>query len=230
MKTTVLTSLLIAATSLVYAQSTFIFTPSDTVIQNIPDNSYTQTYIYEENQTSDSLTLGVEVVSNDIPASWDGMVCIYGFCLINFPDVGFTSQMAPIHDTINGYVRVTANPLGSTESGSIRVRVYNIANPMDGDTCTFILNPESNTSIEDHELAEINVYPNPTSESVTITSEKMFSAINIIAVNGKTVWHNAFGSTAKREIFVSHLPKGTYFIELLSDNSALARKRLVINE
>ena len=65
------------------AQGSFTFTPSDTVVQNIPDNSYTQIYIYEENQTSDSLTLGVEIVAKDIPSSWDGMVCIYGFCLVH---------------------------------------------------------------------------------------------------------------------------------------------------
>lgn len=230
MKTTVLSSILIAAASMAFAQNTFVFSPSDTVIQTIPNNSYSQTYIYEENQTSDSLTLGVEIVSNDIPASWDGMVCIYGFCLVNFPVVGFTSEMAPIHDTINGYVRVTANPMGSTESGSLSVRVYNMDNPTDADTCTFILNPEKNTSIESADPFEVKVYPNPTTDLITVTADEKIDAVRIIASNGAVVLNETFRSTLKRNISVNEFARGTYLLELHTDDSVVVRKRLVINE
>ena len=214
----------------VAAQSIFTFSPTDTVIQDIPDNSYTQIYIYEENQTGDSLTLGVEIVSNQMPTSWDGMVCIYGTCLVTFPPVGFTGEMAPIHDTINGYVRVTANPMGSTESGSISVRVYDMDNPSDADTCTFILNPNSGTSIGEAETATVSAFPNPTTNVVSFTSDENFNHLRIMDSRGRVVLNELFRSTTTKSFLVGQLPSGMYMAELLSDKVLVSRKPLVVNE
>lgn len=80
-------------------------------------------------------------------------------------------------------------------------------------------------SIYDVSLNEINLYPNPTTNSFVINCENN-STIKLYDVTGKEVLmqNNANGKT---EINISQLPKGIYSIKVFSDDKVVGINRVV---
>ena len=126
-------SLMMMFTGSAFAQ-TFTWTTNDSVVENLAQNSTVLFPLHQQAVGTDTVTLGIEVIYNDIPQSWDGMLCIYGTCLGSIPVVGTTAQMQPIYGSIEGMVRMTVNPLNGTENCKIQVYVFDIDFPNDGDT------------------------------------------------------------------------------------------------
>lgn len=83
---------------------------------------------------------------------------------------------------------------------------------------------------EIHEpIIEFLVYPNPTKDVVTI--ERSFASevdIRIMDITGKTVLIDNNVTDIRKQISISSLTKGIYFIELKHDNR-ISRKRLLVS-
>jgi hypothetical protein len=91
-----------------FAQLTYNWVPQDTIIiDNLDPTAYSEYLIEQQNITNDTLVLGVEVVYNTIPITWDGMICIYGTCFGEIPVAGTFNQMDPIFDTLKGYTKLS---------------------------------------------------------------------------------------------------------------------------
>jgi len=213
------------------AQTSFSWFPNDTLIQNIDPDIYTDVHIDQVNNTNDTLVLGMEVVYNDIPSSWDGMLCVYGICLGTIPPEEFTLPMNPIYDSTNGFVKLTVFPDGGTQTITFRARIYDENNPADGDTCTFILNSMP-TSISSFDELNNNViiYPNPSSSIINIESIKDFNNIIISDLSGKQVIKNKFNFSNAINTDVSLLPLGLYFVSIYNNDRLLDTKKISIND
>ena len=213
------------------AQTSFDWLPNDTIVQNIDDNDYAALIIEQVNTTSSSVTLGVEIVHNSIPLSWDGMVCIFGSCFGQIPPVGFTGVMNPISGITNGYVRLTVNPMGDTASAMLRVYVYDMNNPNDGDTCTWIVQPVSmQTSLQEVGENTLSIYPNPSSDNITISSLQLFNKIIIFDIQAKQVMNTMFSNTTETSVNVSALESGVYFVKTFANGIFIETQKFTISE
>jgi len=67
---------------------------------------------------------------------------------------------------------------------------------------------------------DLKIYPNPTSNYLTIESDLNYHTINIYNLSGKIV------KTTERnnQILVSDLSKGLYFIQLVADKNVITKK------
>ncbi|NQX96496.1 MAG: T9SS type A sorting domain-containing protein [Flavobacteriales bacterium] len=69
---------------------------------------------------------------------------------------------------------------------------------------------------------KIKIYPNPTTNQLTIVSEKLFfNKVDIINITGKTVQSKKLNTSS---INVSDLPQGIYFIKLFSEEKVFIKK------
>ena len=89
------------------------------------------------------------------------------------------------------------------------------------DTCSPI------GAIDNLELNDLSIFPNPTSSFLTIRSNKLISPISIYDITGKLVLQNKRNSN---EIIldISNLNSGLYFIKSNSQNSSI-RKRFIVS-
>lgn len=213
-----------------WAQMPFTMSPNDTIETEIPSNAYTELMIEQINTTGEALSLGVEVIQNDVPESWDGMVCLQGVCLGIIPPVGTTSQMMAISGSTNGYVRLTANPLGNTETATLRIRVYDIANPSDFELATWIVHSSPLGLGEIGNSTGIETYPNPATDFVNISSDDNFDQINIYGMDGKLVLHEILPESTTQQISISHLSAGIYMLEILKESTPIATHKIVRDE
>lgn len=230
MKKIFLITFSIICISQISAQTSFTWNPNDTIIQDVDPNNYTEMLIEQVNLTNDTIQLEVEVVYNDAPATWDGMICLYGQCLGSIQPVGFVGLMDPIYDSINGYTKLTVYPAGGTESMMLRIRVYDVNNPTDGDTCTWIVNSVSTTGINDEKLNSLTVFPNPSNDIITVGADSKFNVLKAFDINGREVMNTYFTLTTEKSIDVSQLQSGVYFVNTYFDGEVIGTQKITINE
>ena len=78
----------------------------------------------------------------------------------------------------------------------------------------------------------ISMYPNPTSNLVTITNNNTvdgISSIIIYEITGKRIYALNNNSLNAVSIDVSHFSKGIYLVELVSDSNCKVTKKLILN-
>lgn len=207
----------------VSAQSTFQWDTNDTIEVNLNANTYDQYPMYQSVTGNDTVTLQIEIIYNDLPQAWDGMVCVYGLCMGTIPAVGTQATMDPIYGSNQGMIRLTVNPFNGTETAKLQVKVWDVEHPNDADTATFLLNTTLNTP--DLLASQITVAPNPVQDVLTIDSEIDLSQAQIIDASGRVIrTHDIIGPSAA--LYVTDLTRGVYIIRLKGD-LGITEKRFV---
>lgn len=84
------------------------------------------------------------------------------------------------------------------------------------------------TNIVDAEAFDFEVYPSPASDQVNIVSNAQGNAqVSLINLAGQVVFTENYNSLTQRQINVSDLSEGLYFVQVASDNSYVTKKIMV---
>ncbi|GEM_PF-6776502 len=83
---------------------------------------------------------------------------------------------------------------------------------------------QSTASLNEMSEIEFNVYPNPTSEVVNISSSNSINSMILFSLDGKKLISQSNGTS----INISHLPQGNYFLEVQTSKGA-SRKMISKN-
>lgn len=224
--------LCVLSISSLYSQESFTWFPNDTLVQNLPEDAYTEMKIEQVRKNKkDTLELSVEIVESTIPKSWDGLVCIYGLCLGSIPEQGKKYDMNPNWGNAdNAYVRLTLNPMGRDEEAIYRVRVFNKKNPKDGDTATWIINPQKVNIPEVSNGQKVSISPNPSSDFVKISSPQGFSSLYIFDLTGKRIFEQKNFTEDAILIDLRSWKRGIYFVQFVDDANILVSQKLMVYE
>lgn len=120
-------------------ESSFDWVNGNEFTNDVTIESSNVSIIEIKNTTNDSIILMVEVLENTIPTIWMGMVCITGTCFGELPVAGTELEMWAFtaQDADYGYVRLTVNPMVAGQGGTIKLKIYDVANPSDSKTCSW---------------------------------------------------------------------------------------------
>lgn len=88
-------------------------------------------------------------------------------------------------------------------------------------TITILPTEITNTSSQ----AEVNVFPNPANDHVTVQSSSSISQVNIYDLDGRLISTNTYNTT-QAEINISELPAGCYILEAVTEEGN-SRSRLL---
>lgn len=214
-------------TAFTASSQTFSWTTNDTVQENLAFNTTVQFPMYMVAIGTDTVTLGIEVIYNDLPLYWDGMLCIYGTCLGTIPVVGTTAEMSPISGTTEGMVRLTVNPIGGSEVAKLQVYVFDVNFPNDGDTATFLLN--NSLSINEMNIleSELKLFPNPTNKNLTINSPTELEQVLIYTTSGLLVASYGMSNIMNSIIDVSKMSSGIYMISIEDKKGNRVNKKFI---
>lgn len=201
---------------------TFTWVTNDTIETNLALNTTVLLKMEQEAVGTDTVVLGIEVIYNDLPAAWDGMLCIEGVCLGIIPPVGTTETMLPISGAAHGYVRLTVNPLNGTETAKLQVYVYDVNFPNDGDTATWLLNTTLSIG-DDLDIEKLSIYPNPVDNSLTVKSSHNFIKAQLYSLTGKLV--DEFNLMQSSILDMKSIETGFYNLRLIDEKGdAVVRK------
>ena len=73
----------------------------------------------------------------------------------------------------------------------------------------------------------ITVYPNPSSDIVTISTEIALDEIDIITINGQVLQQIKKPVMSNNNYTISNLPKGFYFVKIYSNSNSVTKKVLI---
>lgn len=225
MKTIFTSFALICATSFSFAQS-FSWVTTNTIETNLATNTTVQLRMDQQALNGNTVTLGIEVIHNDLPSTWDGMICVYGTCFGAIQPVGFTGQMSPFSDPEQGFVRLTVNPQNGTEEAKLQIYVYDVNDPNNGDTATWLLNTTVGTD-EIDPFATTSIYPNPTTGDFTISTEAPIQKVSIYTIAGQVVLEKEINITSAYTVSAHDLPIGHYQVILEDNNGRKTMRKLV---
>jgi hypothetical protein len=77
---------------------------------------------------------------------------------------------------------------------------------------------------------ELNIYPNPSSSTITFTSPTILNTnLTITNLTGKQVATYNIKNTSTETIDVSNLAEGVYFVSLKSDEGVVTKKMVKTN-
>ena len=93
-------------------------------------------------------------------------------------------------------------------------------------TSSYVLNPATNTGIEEDKAAAIKVFPSPASAKLNLTFPEKPQAVKVLDLAGREV-HTQANTEAANAIDVSQYPNGTYFLQIEQDKSVLLKRFVV---
>lgn len=96
------------------------------------------------------------------------------------------------------------------------------------DCIEFTIGGGNPSSINEQELNNISIYPNPANSIVSVSNVTIGSTVTIIDVMGKRVYATKAVNTTV-DLLVENLSNGIYFIEI-ENNGAVAQKKLVVSK
>lgn len=205
---------------------TYAITPNDTIVVTAPYFTITIFDIFQDNISGAPLNLGWTLITNNLVAGWDYSLCDYNTCYIGMPASG---TMATVPAAGQGFLGVNVDPTNISGTGIVRIYVYDMTDPNGGDTLTWIIStpPVGIDAVEGSSLS-LNVYPNPTSDVLYVTSNANQNAtVAILDVTGRQVAEGVQNVQGSFVVNVATLPQGVYIMSYQTGSGLIEQREFV---
>lgn len=85
------------------------------------------------------------------------------------------------------------------------------------------------TGIEDRADTHLEIYPNPTTDRITIKTDKIFTSVSIYSINGRQldVASSKTGQPLQQTIDLNKYPKGVYLFEIEFKDGSVEKERII---
>jgi hypothetical protein len=221
--------------STVQAQ-TFVYSTDQHVEVEVFVSSYGDYDIKFKTASPQEITYEWERISNTLPAEWTYSLCDYGACYPGVPADGIMStiSLAESQAGEQGFFKLTLSPENVSGEGLVQLYVYDGADYSKGDTVTYHItftDTATATGIETLSSAPFSFYPNPATESITLTKGNDLGAytLRIFDATGKLVLENPTHINAPvYYVDLSSLKGGIYLLALQSESGEMTSQRLVV--
>jgi hypothetical protein len=210
------------------SMSQYSYSPSTTLMRNQNYNLVKYDSIHIANNSGAMLSLKWKLIQYDTAGGTYIDFCSSGNCWLGFPDTG---SFAPIYPGGFGWAGVHLWTGNSNGNSTAKIWVYKEGFPLTGDTLTFILYAMHGSGIENNnnEKHSVNVFPNPTTDKITIrikgniSQEAQLSLYNTIGelISTTYTFKNAI------EIPLNNVNNGIYFLNIRTGNSNIVKKIIV---
>lgn len=158
-------------------------------------------------------------LSNVLSPGWTSTICDVNFC---YPD-NTDSANFTMGGSMTGNLDAHFYLNGNTGEGTMRVRVFDVNNPSNALTITYIA---SATGLRASNLLKnsLKVYPVPAQDFLTVevTQPKRGATAEIYNMIGKRVQYFSL-KTGKTQVNVGQLPKGQYILRVYNGNDVITK-------
>ncbi|MBA3664497.1 MAG: T9SS type A sorting domain-containing protein [Bacteroidetes bacterium] len=222
MKTKLLT--LFSLISLAFAAQTYSISPAKTVTFSAPYNNITINDIYMTNTGSTTLSITWELISINLPATWDYSMCDLGTCYTGIP-AGPNTMNTATAGGANPFLGLNINPQAVAGTGTVVVRAYKTGSPSSADTLTWKITAGA-VGVEELTASKtgIKIYPNPVANSLNIEfGSTKVQEVTITDALGRTIL-KPITSTGNNTIDLSALQKGFYLVNIVTDEKVMFKR------
>lgn len=216
-------AVLITAAGTSFAQVSFVNTPQDTIVDNIPLESAKVLDFKQQAVTFDTLHLAWQQVSLNQPSQWETFLCDNGTCYTNMP---LSGSMYPVPPADYGLLSLHIKPRVNFGTAIIQYAVWDLSNPAQKDTLTWVITSNT-TGIKTPSEDKPQVY----------TNHKILFIKNLNPYNNSIVLYDLTGKkvlqqgvfSEREKIDLNSIDDGIYIIEIIGGKLRWAEKIFVGN-
>lgn len=209
----------------------FNYSPSQVIDTELTTDTYAYPNMDIMTDTAQDIQYEWELISNDIPTGWSYSLCDYNLCYAGIPATGTMAAIteAEAGNGTIGYFKLTLSPWQIAGTAQVQIYVYDINDYNKGDTVTFNFTHVSSVGINESEIADLTIYPNPATDAVTIGNiSPDVSQIQVINLVGEVVQNIGLTGKSTEILNVSDYPAGIYFISYQNTEGTTRTEKLVI--
>jgi hypothetical protein len=200
---------MIFASTAITQNQTFSFIPGDQITEQIGLDEFKHFRVEIEHPQFDQASFGWRLVENTFLSKWYYSSCDNYGCYSGIPD---SSMFGPLPDSVNGFIRITLNANSMAGTGTVKLYLYDVKYPDNGQFVTFEITASEVTAIDDPAQTQFSVYPNPFGDFITVNSTSVNNTtFSLVDLSGKTVFKSAVSIESSNTFDVSQLPQGMYF-------------------
>jgi len=202
---------------LINAQS-FVLTPTDFFQSTNDSNTFVVDKVYAKNISGAAIDLSFEVIENTaVLNGWSQVMCAGPLC---YPSIPATGSLGNIAAGDSVYCQLTTGFSNQVGTGDFLIRIFDEANPADGDTALFRYESVSTVGIEEATMMESKLYPNPTSGLLTVEfSSNEPVNIKVYSVAGELLLEKNQHTSAS-QLDLAALNSGLYMVVGASKNGS----------
>jgi hypothetical protein len=221
-----------------YSQSSFQVSTDSTLNDSIVSSAPISSSIldqsifnfYFKNITQGTIKLKWKVVQRSIPASWDYSMCDYATCRDAFMDSS-EYRMHEAEPDFKSYLLFHILPKDQG-TATLRIYVYDINYPLQGDTVTWIIKGVNASGVNDlNNSLRFAMFPNPASDHILIEGENISlndAEISLYNAMGQEIM-NTKGISNHINIDLSQYKSGIYFLKIRTEQG-ITSKKIIVNK
>lgn len=163
-----------------------------------------------------------EKIMDSLDSRWFVTACFNGDCKNDLLQSGTFIKDFGINDT-TCFIAFHVETFEYSGSSKIIYHIYHKNNRLDSATVTYQINYLKPSGIDDLTSHNLNVYPNPADNKISIQSGTYLPNISIKIFNclGKLVIEQSLNRLT--DLDISNLEKGVYFLHILSSNQSITQ-------
>ncbi len=185
---------------------------------------YDDFYVHMKNEKNDSLLLQWIGILNQLDPCWESSysICDNYNCYFGIPtSVSTMAKIGPGDTTFLKFSNAMMTHYAGTPT--IKFLVWDMDLPTSIDTVTYHITicPDSTLCTEfsavapQNSFATLTIFPNPANEKIIVHSEEIQS-VQIVNLIGQVIINEQFALTNEVTLNIALLPKGIYFIRVLT--------------
>jgi hypothetical protein len=193
---------------------------------------------YITNNGATVISLGWHIIENTLPLAvcWTYIICDMQQCYPGIPQNGNDDMGSlPSGNSVELFdLEISTN--GHSGNGKLKLYVYHLGNPSDGDTVVFDISGCDSGSVCPLSLKEnmvgsfIHIYPNPVRDEIYIesTNNFQFTHVSLYDIYGRKI-EGLMGvvSSGNISISVADLPPGIYFVRIKGNDKSFYFKKVL---
>ncbi len=223
MKKPLLLGLMIALAAIASAQDISI-SPTGNMIGTAELEEYNIFQVYLHNDTDEALNLSWRIVENTLPEEWNVTLCDNVNCYGILPQ---SADLDPIAAADSAIMKIDVNPELVTGQGVLRFFINETGSPNPYKELIFDINTGT-TNTQDLFSGSVQIFPNPATDWVRIENQHdQPLQFQLIDQQGRLLRMATLNSQDQLEWGLLHLPKGSYFLRMESNERVVVRKLLL---
>lgn len=206
---------------------TYSISPNDTLVVTAPYNTLSIYDIFQDNITSTPIDLGWTLITNNLYPGWDYSLCDLGHCYTGLPSGG---QMDPVPVAGQGFLGLNVDPGTVSGTGIVRIYVYDITAPNNGDTLTWIVSTPP-VGIETYSSAlQFDLFPNPSIDHILVQTTAPADEsieISITDMTGRILVASVQSNGSQYIVNIAALPPGNYLLICRTPEGLQAQRQFI---
>ena len=110
----------------------------------------------------------------------------------------------------------------------LRIKIYDVNNPTDADTATWVINSVDYAGVNDlNQNIDLSIFPNPCNSYFSISTELNVDYVELVGIDGRIVHTQNY--TPNDLVEMSHVPAALYIVKMYTDGELVGLKKLIKN-